>query len=404
MPAQSGVAGGPPPAAAADLTIIGGGPVGMALALLLARDAREPGRIVLCAAERAAGAAAADPRVLALNHGSRVLLQALGAWPAGGADILDIHVSQRGRLGRTHISHSDFGVPALGTVVRYGALADALAQAVARSGVAVRHGTARIAAQEESVVLVEQDGAGWPTAVCVQAEGGAFGEQARGDVHRRYGQHAVLGSVLAARPRAGWAWERFTREGPLALLPYPAAPGAAPDPRRHALVWCCAPDRAQALCALDDAAFAHELNHAFGERLGRLAPAGPRHASPLGMNLRREPVHGRAVAIGNAAQTLHPVAGQGLNLGLRDAARLAQTLAPWLNATAGDPRPALARYAAARRADRWLTAGLTDFLPRVFASGLPPVEHAAGLALLALDASAALRRPLARHLLQGLRA
>ncbi|HEY9273167.1 FAD-dependent monooxygenase, partial [Achromobacter sp.] len=115
-------------------------------------------------------------------------------------------------------------------------------------------------------------------------------------------------------------------------------------------------------------------------------------------------VHGRVAAIGNAAQTLHPVAGQGLNLGLRDAARLAQTLGGWLAHADVNPGSALAEFAGARHVDRFLTAGLTDLMPRIFSTGLAPVEHACGLALLGMDLAAPLRAPLAQHLLQGFRA
>jgi len=149
---------------------------------------------------------------------------------------------------------------------------------------------------------------------------------------------------------------------------------------------------------------------------------------PLSLHAGPSLVNARCVAIGNAAQTLHPVAGQGLNLGLRDAAQFAQAMAPWLARLHGtgseearpgvarpgaarpspaqaesDPAPLLRQFAGRRRADRWLTAGITDFLPRVFATGNPLVEHAGGLALLALDLAPPLRKPLARHLLQGLR-
>lgn len=413
-----------------DITILGGGPVGTTLALLLARLTPRPERIVLCRPERApasvapaaaipaappvapadafAGKAAApDPRVMALNHGSRVLLQSLGAWPEGGADIADIHVSQRGRLGRTHISHADFGVDALGTVQSYTAIMQALADPLAASGVTVRPGAGTIVSQDDTAVHLTQGSAAWTSAAVVQAEGGTFDEQEAKDVHRNYDQHAVLATVTAERPRRGWAFERFTREGPLALLPFPGHPGAgggANASGRYALVWCCQPDRATALAAMSNDAFAAELNFTFGTRLGTLSVAGPRHAYPLGINVRKQIVDRRLAVIGNAAQTLHPVAGQGLNLGLRDAARLAQALAPALRQTGGDPRPLLAQYAQARQADRWLTAGLTDLMPRIFATGLAPIEHACGLALLTLDLSRTVRTPLARQMMEGSRA
>src|SRR5690606_7093251 len=154
------------------------------------------------------------------------------------------------------------------------------------------------------------------------------------------------------------------------------------------------------LAQLDDSAFSAALSTAFGSRLGRLTSHAPRHVFPLALSARHTLVQGRSVAIGNAAQTLHPVAGQGLNLGLRDAARLAQALSGWLNAPSGDPAAPLAAFARARLADRWITAGLTDVMPRAFATGLAPVEHACGVGLLAMDLAAPLRTPLARHLLQ----
>ncbi|AHV91058.1 ubiquinone biosynthesis hydroxylase, UbiH/UbiF/VisC/COQ6 family protein [Bordetella holmesii 30539] len=368
--------------------------MGQALALLLARASAHPERIVLLAGQPAPARSqpAADPRVLAMNHGSRVLLDSLGAWPSRFADIRHVHISQRGRLGRTIIGHEDFGVEQLGSVVPYAALHDRLAERVSQSGVTVLSGSAAtMTSQSLDSVHLAHGRQVISCRVAVQCDG-----TGGTDLKRDYGQHAVITSARASLPRPGWAWERFTAEGPLALLPHPQQAGS------YSVVWCVAPERAQALATLDDAQFSAQLSAAFGERLGRLSSQAARHIFPLELKARHAQVHGRVATIGNAAQTLHPVAGQGLNLGLRDAAQLAQALSGWH--AADDPRQRLGDFARIRSADRWLTAGLTDLMPRVFATGLAPVEHACGLALLALDLAAPARAPLARHLLQGLRA
>lgn len=384
------------------IAILGAGPVGQALALMLARVTDDASRIALIqgaphapAAPAAPAGAAAGARVLALNHGSLVLLETLGARPRGAAPIHTIHVSQRGRLGHTVIRHTDFNVPELGAVAPYPAVRDALARAVAQSGVTVLHAHgSRVAGRDgDGVIVRAADGQEIRCAVAVVSDGAAAGQ-----LRREYGQDAVLTTVRATRPRAGWAFERFTREGPLALLPHPAGDDC------YGVVWCCAPAHAATLATLDAPAFSHAIGTAFGDRLGALTCIADRHVSSLFMSMRRAQVDGRVVAIGNAAQTLHPVAGQGLNLGLRDAAGLAQSLTPWLRDPTRDPAASLRQFAGARRGDRWITTALTDLLPRVFTTGLAPVEHACGLALLALDLAAPLRAPLARHLLQGWRA
>jgi 2-octaprenyl-6-methoxyphenol hydroxylase len=387
-------------ASAFDIAILGAGPVGRVLALMLARVAPDPARIALLAgaapapATPAAAVPAADPRVLAMNHGSRVLLESLHAWPERSADIRNIHVSQRGRLGRTVIQNTDFGVPQLGSVVAYSGLHAKLDECVAACGVTVLPGpAARVDSQDADGVRILQGDTTLLCQVAVQSDGAGAS-----DVRRDYGQHAVLTTAHATLPRRGWAWERFTAEGPLALLPHPQTPDA------YSVVWCSAPDRATELAALDNTAFSKALSAAFGDRLGRLSSQAPRHVFPLSLAARRAQVQGRVAAIGNAAQTLHPVAGQGLNLGLRDAARLAQTLAGWLARPEASPTALLAEFAQARQVDRFITAGLTDLMPRVFATGLAPVEHACGLALLGMDLASPLRAPLAQHLLQGFRA
>jgi 2-octaprenyl-6-methoxyphenol hydroxylase len=391
-----------------DIAISGAGPAGSALALILASKAPNPGRIAVMGRHfaAAAGAAAAvaasagattegrqtDPRTLALNHGSRVLLEQLGAWPDAAASIDIVHVSQRGRLGRTLIDSGELGVPRLGSVVAYDALLACLHNALRESGVALID-----AAPTQQVVggHVEMDVGDQciSAALAVQSDG----SRPKG-IRRDYKQHAVLAVLRASRPRKGWAFERFTDEGPLAMLPHPDGNDL------YAAVWCCPPTQAAHIMALDKADFEHELHSQFGDRLGRFDCIGERHVFPLALHAGPSLINARTVAIGNAAQTLHPVAGQGLNLGLRDAAQLGQALTPWLARPDTDPTHRLAQFARTRRPDRWLTAGITDFLPRIFATRNPLVEHAGGAALLALDLLPPLRNTLARQLLQGLRA
>jgi 2-octaprenyl-6-methoxyphenol hydroxylase len=379
-----------------DVAILGGGPTGSTLALLLARATARPERIALLQADSQAQygyAPALDPRVLAINHGSRVLLESLHGFPEQAAQVQTVHVSQRGRLGRTLIRHSDFGVEQLGCVVRYAGLHARLTQAIADSGITVLRGpAARLLRQDRTGVEIGQGGEIIRAALLVQADG-----QPETEITRQYAQVALLTQAQASLPRAGWAFERFTQEGPLAVLPHPDGIG------QQSIVWCCAPERASLLHKLSAEAFSEALTQMFGSRLGTLSVRHPVAAFPLIMNLRQEAVRGRAVAIGNAAQTLHPVAGQGLNLGLRDAATLAFSLREWLSTPSVNPAQALEQFQRLRQPDRALTARMTDLMSRVFTTRWPVVEHAAGLALLGLDLIPALRAPLARHLLQGMR-
>ena len=379
-----------------DIAILGGGPAGSALALLLARQTRRPERIALLQSDANTlygHAPDVDPRVLALNQGSRVMLEAVGGRPDEAAPIRTIHVSQRGRLGRAVIQNTDFSVPQLGSVVRYAGLHASLAHAVAASGVRVMTGpAARIDGQDSQGVDLAQGDLVLRARVAVQADGSPTGPALR-----EYQQVALITTARASQPREGWAFERFTREGPLAILPHPGGAGL------QSVVWCSAPERAQALKALTPVALSEALTEAFGTRLGSLTIQAPVAAFPLTLNLRKDITVGRTVAIGNALQTLHPVAGQGLNLGLRDTAMLAAALRQWQTDPNADPSGALVQFARLRRPDRTLTAALTDLLSRGFATRCSAVDHLGGLALLALDLSPSLRAPLARHLLQGLR-
>ena len=373
-----------------DLAICGAGPVGMALAALLVQRGQSAAGIALLDA-KSIEQAKRDPRTIALSYGSRQILAEAGAWPVEATQIHQIHVSRRGQFGRSLMDREEHGVEALGYVARYGAVVSALADVCERLGVASLRPALVTGSVEDAdgvSVQIEQAGAAshLRASLLVQAEGGLFGQQPERAVSRDYGQSAIIAHVHVSAPIDHRAFERFTDDGPLALLP---------QDNGYALVWCVPPTRAEQLLALDDAAFLARLGAAFGSRLGRFTRTSARLAYPLGLNAQAGGT-ARTVAIGNAAQTLHPVAGQGLNLGLRDAAVLARVLAQ-------DSSPAgLERYASLRQADRGLTVRVTDTMARIF-TGSAPTQGLLGLSLGLLDAFSPARRSLAELMMYGRR-
>jgi 2-octaprenyl-6-methoxyphenol hydroxylase len=373
-----------------DIAICGAGPVGLALALMLVKRGVSPQRIALIDA-RAAESASKDPRSIALSWGSRQLLERLHGWPPANTAIQQIHVSRRGHFGRSLIDCKEHALPALGYVLRYGALVAVLDAAAAAAGFQTLR-PARVTAvdeHEDSVSLQFAERAPFTARIVVQAEGGLFSEQAAKAQSRDYVQTAVVAHVTCGAPVPHRAFERFTDEGPLALLPEDAG---------YAMVWCVRPATAERLLALPDAAFLSELQQTFGTRLGRFTGANPRNSFVLGLNADPAAT-ARTVAIGNAAQTLHPVAGQGLNLGLRDAAVLADLLAR-------DASPeSLTGFTDARNADRKLTIRLTDTMARAFA-GAPQgslAQTALGFSLGVIDAVTPLKSLLAEQMMFGRR-
>ena len=402
-----------------DLTIVGAGPVGLALAGWLARRSATRALSIALIDAREPDDSTGDPRAIAVSQGSRTLLEAL-AWPHDATPIERIHVSQRGHFGRTLIDRRDYDLPALGYVARYGAIVQALAQAVRGSSVHwLHHAYAHDPVVEHDGVTLPVVSAGVErrlrTRILVNAEGGLYRPQPRRAAHddsdeankravqpqgetkrsRDYGQTALVGVVTLSAPQPHVAWERFTNEGPIALLPMGGVRGAD-----YALVWCCSPDQAERRAQLDDTGFLAELGAAFGARMGRFTHIHGRAAFPLGLNALDALVsgHGRIAAVGNAAQTLHPVAGQGLNLGLRDAHALVDSVAQH----GATPR-ALADFAGRRSFDRRMTIGATDTLARLFTVDFGPLAMLRGLALTALEFAPPVKTALARQMMFGQR-
>ena len=391
-----------------DLLIVGAGPVGLALALAL----KDAGLDIVLADARAREAVARDPRDLALAHGTRLTLQRLGVWDGlPTTAIQHIHISHQGGLGRTLIDAAEHELPALGYVASAGTLATALRKAVDAAGIPVFDETeiTNLAAGEDDVIA-SLAGTGRPAptlrarlAAC--AEGGLRA----GDpnvVEHDYGQHALIADVQVAGGHRHTAFERFTPQGPVALLP---------KGEGYALVHVARPETADELLTLDDAAYLARLQAHIGGR-ARLTGVGPRLRYPLVLRYRRSTIAQRTVWLGNAAQTLHPVAGQGFNLALRDVWALSEALRRATEAARRDsadtaPNPfdagaaaILASYANARGLDRLGTIRFTDTLVRVFSNDFAPLRHARGAALFALDLLPPLRNFVARRMMFGARA
>ena len=401
----------PLPSPSLRLAVVGAGPAGLALALLAHRLLPQA-RVTVFDARPADRDVSGDPRTLALSLGSVQLLERLQAWPAAAAQpILEVHVSQApptlaGERLRpeVRIGAREQAVPMLGAVLRYGALVAPL-QAAWQAACAADPDRARmvfgqpVTAVQNVAAGAEVDAGVVETAeLAVIAEGGVFADQARKGLSHDYQQTAWVGSVtLEGGAPAGTAFERFTREGPVALLPLPPQAGDAPGLRRAALVWCVG-SAEDPVAELDDAQRLHVLRTLLPEAAGTLRTLSPLKHFALGLNAETTLVQGRTVRIGNAAQTLHPVAGQGLNLGLRDAFALVQALRE-----APDVDAALRRVEWSRAPDRWSTIAATDFLARSFTWQAPGLGALRGLGLAALQALPPLKGLLARQMMFGRR-
>jgi len=383
-----------------DVLIVGGGMVGASLAIALSGhglriglvDAFQPGD---------PGQPGYDDRAIALAYGSRRIFEAMQVWPdlSGDAEpIARIHVSDRGHFGFTHLSAEEEGVPALGYVVtarRLGhsliarlrqcadvqLIAPAQVQAVwsdaASAGIRVQRG-------EETVEL--------RAGLLVAADGGKsfIREQLEIPTQRwEYGQSAVVANITPSRPHDNVAYERFTDSGPVALLPMSEG--------RCAVVWTVRDEHLDEVMALDDAAFRKAFQERFGYRLGRFLKVGKRSSYPLSLLRARESVRQRIAIIGNAAHTLHPIAGQGFNLGIRDVAALVDVVLEAQRDGAdigGDDT--LQRYAAWREGEQRNVALATDGLARLFSNPLGMLRLGRNLGLLAVDLLPGARHRLAR--------
>ena len=373
--------------------IVGGGPVGATLALTL----QHKGIAVTMLEARAKGAAYQDQRALALSYGSRAILEKLGVWAkldAQATAINTIHISQRGSFGRSLLKAQDHDLPALGYVLSYGALTQALDEALAAfKGIDVIYEAEAThiepSAERATVTFNHQaQSQQLSSALLVLADGG----RSLGDIPgiqretKMYGHDALVTKVKCELPHNNIAYERFTPMGPVALLP---------NGEDFSLVWTGKQEEVARVMTLDDAAFLSQLHQHFGDRVGRFLEVGKRLTFPLKLSYLNPVTAPHLVVIGNAAQTMHPVAGQGFNVGLRDAYELAQQVAQTSPETWGQDAMMRA-YQQGRKTDTKRGLMFTDFLVNLFSNDIVGVSGLRGMSLGMLD----LLKPVKSHLVR----
>lgn len=385
-----------------DLLIIGGGMVGASLAVALAHQPLRIG-IIENTSLSAKIQPSYDDRVIALSYGSQRIFKAIGIWDALQHDICPInkiHISNRGHSGFTHLNAQDESVEALGYVVPGRSIGQALHAYIKKQSnidfICPAHWSDFTVEQDHISLSITTSSAKSKTVTArllVAADGGQSVIREKLGIQttiRDYQQSAIITNITPEQSHHNIAYERFTDTGPLAMLPM--------TKNRCSVVWTARTDQQQEILDLDDETFLKQLQKRFGYRLGRLTKVGSRHAYPLKLIQSLELVRPRIAIIGNAAHTLHPLAGQGFNLGLRDVAALAETIVTTSRKgdDSGDIKT-LEQYAEARKKDHRTVLTATDTLVRLFIHPFMPVALARNKALTLLDLFPPAKHLLARH-------
>lgn len=349
---------------------------------------------------RAQGDTLRGDRSLAISHGGRLIFERLRVWdalaatPGAVTPITTIDISQAGGFGAARLTAAEQGIPALGYVVSYRALTRSLDEALARTRTTVRYGAdvRSVRATPERAIVETGDGTSLHARLVVVADGTGTAVPGIRRTRRDYGQVALVAKVGTRAPHGNVAYERFTDSGPVALLP---------EGDRYSLVWTMTPDAARRALELPEATFVVELAQRFGARRDDFTAVAERRSFPLALEYARPAAANRCVLIGNAAQALHPVAGQGFNLGLRDAYELAQAINATPAAMLGT-HAFIARHGARRGVDRHAGIAFTHGLVHLFASPRGLLRWPRGMGLALLDALPPAKRAFTRAMLFGL--
>ena len=379
-----------------DIALVGAGPVGGTLALGIAQS----GLSIVALDAREAGGTLRGDRSLAISHGGRLIFERLGIFaplastPGAVSPITAIDISQARAFGTATLTADEHALPALGYVVSYRALQSAIDEALARTSVEIRYAceVAKVQGGPEFAEATTAGGDALRARLAVVADGTGAAVDGVSRKRRDYGQVALIAKVTTASPHGGVAYERFTNSGPVALLP---------EVDRYGLVWTMTPVAAAAAMEWSDERFLEELSRHFGTRRNDFTSVRERKTFPLALELAQPAVVARAVLVGNAAQSLHPIAGQGFNLGLRDAFELAHAINETPRESLGG-HAMLARYAARRRVDRYAGVAFTHGLTHIFALDGAIFAWPRGLALAALDALPFAKRAFTRAMMFGM--
>ncbi len=377
-----------------DVAIIGGGPVGAALALAL----RDSGLNIHLLEARKTEASVADPRALAISYGSRLLLERLGVWNeiTDASPIRTIHISQKQSFGRAMLRAAELKIQELGYVLPYAALQTKLQTALRESNATCLSGAivTQLHSTSSGATLVYQHAGSEHTLdarLAVVADGGKLLEVSHPPEVHDYGQSAIIAHISCTHWLADTAFERFTAQGPVALLPFGDG---------YELVWTVAHEATQEMLQWDDATFLAQLHRHFGDRVGEFLAVGKRACFPLRLKRAPDITLPHTVLLGNAAQTLHPVAGQGFNMGLRDAWELAQEILGNMPEALGSDAM-LASYRTLRKLDRNAGSRFTDGLVRLFSNDLPLLNAGRGISLSVLDCLPGAKKFVARRMMFG---
>lgn len=376
------------------VVIVGGGPVGVTSALSLAKS----GVPSLLLEAREKGAGYPDGRALALSFGTRKILESLGVWEdiaLKATAIERIHISQKGSFGRSWLNADEYGLPALGYVVSYGALSQALDTRLLTQStlVDIRYGAkvTSVSSSDQSASITFDTHTGSEAidaTLAIVADGGRTISAIQGmrKIERAYGHDAIVCKIYAQQPHQHVAYERFTPMGPVALLPN--------GPREFSLVWTGPTEQISPLLSLSDDAFMQAFHSHFGDRVGQFSQVTPRMSFPLKLAYLQPACLPHLAVIGNAAQTMHPVAGQGFNVGLRDAETLARQI---IQCSRNHPEQLgssdmLQAYLKLRQKDTQRGLKFTDILVSIFSNDILGVSAARSLGLGMFDMLPTLKR------------